>query len=125
MQALTSALMAGAHDDAIEDVTIRVRPALEATADDVLEADGHLLAAPANFGYMRGALKHPVDCTFLQVGEALSGVGSASASGGETARRPKGLVVHGRDDTTGAVLRSRRSSRPSFGVRPPRARCPW
>jgi multimeric flavodoxin WrbA len=103
MHALTEAATAGAHDDAIENVNARVRPALEATADDVLDADGYLLATPANFGYMSGALKHFFDGTFLAVGGTLSSDGSAGASEGRTARRPYGLVVHGRYDTTGAV----------------------
>lgn len=103
MNRLIDAATAGARDDAIENVVLRLRPALEATADDVLGADGYLLATPANFGYMSGALKHLFDGTFLQVGGALSSDGSAGASEGHTARRPYGLVVHGRYDTTGAV----------------------
>ena len=71
MRALTEAVVAGAHDDAIEGVEVVVRPALEATADDVLAADGYLLGTPANFGYMSGALKHFFDSTFLEVGGAL------------------------------------------------------
>lgn len=103
MQALTDAVVAGARDDAITGVDVRVRPALEATAEEVLEADGYLLGTPANFGYMSGALKHFFDSTFLQVGGALSPTGSAEESAGRTAKRPFGLYVHGRYDTTGAV----------------------
>ena len=69
------------HED-IEGVEVVVRPALEATADDVLAADGYLLATPANFGYMSGALKHFFDSTFLAVGGALSADGSAGDSAG-------------------------------------------
>jgi len=48
-----------------------------------------------------GALKHFFDTIFLEAGGALSDDGSASpASGG---RKPFGLWVHGRYDTTGAV----------------------
>ncbi len=101
---LVDRLRAGATDDAIEGVDLVVRPALEATADDVLAADGYLLATPANFGYMSGALKHFFDSTFLQVGGALDDRGGAGEEGaGETAKRPFGLLVHGRYDTTGAV----------------------
>ena len=103
MQALTEAALAGARDDAIEGVDVVVRPALEATADDVLAADGYLLGTPANFGYMSGALKHFFDSTFLQVGGALSDTGAADESAGATAGRPFGLYVHGRYDTEGAV----------------------
>lgn len=103
MQALTEAALAGAQDDAIDGVDVVVRPALEATADDVLAADGYLLGTPANFGYMSGALKHFFDSTFLQVGGALDESGGAGESAGQTAKRPFGLYVHGRYDTEGAV----------------------
>jgi multimeric flavodoxin WrbA len=100
-QALTDAVLAGANDDAIEGVEVVVRQALEASADDVLEADGYLLGTTANFGYMSGALKHFFDTIFLQAGGALTEDGSAStASGGQ---KPFGLWVHGRYDATGAV----------------------
>jgi NAD(P)H-dependent FMN reductase len=101
--ALTESVLAGAGDDAIEGVEIVVRPALEATADDVLAADGYLLGTPANFGYMSGALKHFFDSTFLAVGGALSPTGAADESAGTTHGRPFGLYVHGRYDTAGAV----------------------
>jgi len=103
MQALLESLLAGANDEEIEGVEVVPRPALEATSDDVLAADGYLLATPANFGYMSGALKHFFDSTFLAVGGSLSDDGSPSDSGGSTAGRPFGVLVHGRYDTTGAV----------------------
>jgi NAD(P)H-dependent FMN reductase len=100
-QALTDAVLAGANDDAIEGVEVVVRQALEASAEDVLEADGYLLGTTANFGYMSGALKHFFDTIFLEAGGALTADGSAStASGG---KKPFGLWVHGRYDATGAV----------------------
>ena len=101
MQSLTDAVLAGAHDDAIDGVEVVERPALEARADDVLGADGYLLGTTANFGYMSGALKHFFDTIFLEAGGALSDDGSASASTG--GKKPYGLWVHGRYDTTGAV----------------------
>ena len=101
VQALTDAVVAGAHDDAIEDVEVVVRPALEASAADVLAADGYLLGTTANFGYMSGALKHFFDSIFLEAGGALTDDGSAGSVGG--GKRPYGLWVHGRYDTTGAV----------------------
>jgi len=103
LQALTEAVLAGANDDAIEGVEVVARPALEATADDVLGADGYVLGTTANFGYMSGALKHFFDSTFLAVGGALDPSGAASPSEGSTMGRPFGLYVHGRYDTTGAV----------------------
>lgn len=101
VRALTDAVVAGANDDEIEGVEVVVRPALEASARDVLAADGYLLGTPANFGYMSGALKHFFDTIFLEAGGALTDDGSASpATGG---RKPFGLWVHGRYDTAGAV----------------------
>jgi multimeric flavodoxin WrbA len=101
VQALAAAVIAGANDDSIEGVDVVVRAALEATADDVLGADGYLLGTTANFGYMSGALKHFFDTIFLEAGGALADDGSAGSSGG--GKRPYGLWVHGRYDTTGAV----------------------
>ena len=98
---LTDAVVAGARDDAIEGVEVVVRAALEAGADDVLSADGYLFGTPANFGYMSGALKHFFDTIFLQAGGALADDGSAAAA--EGGKKPYGLYVHGRYDTTGAV----------------------
>jgi NAD(P)H-dependent FMN reductase len=103
VRALTDAVVAGAHDDEISGVDVVVRPALEADAADVLAADGFLLGTPANFGYMSGALKHFFDTIFLQAGGALSDDGSAGGSPGGPTRKPFGLWVHGRYDTTGAV----------------------
>ena len=105
--ALTEAVLAGAHDDEITGVDVVAKPALEATAEDVLAADGYVLGTPANFGYMSGALKHFFDSTFLQVGGALADDGSAGDGSDDeratTRGRPWGLYVHGRYDTTGAV----------------------
>lgn len=103
MEALLGSVAAGASDDAITGVDVVVRPALETTAEDVLSADGYILGTPANFGYMSGAMKHFFDSTFLAVGGALDPSGAAGESAGVTSKRPFGLFVHGRYDTTGAV----------------------
>jgi NAD(P)H-dependent FMN reductase len=104
VRSLADEVVAGAHDDAIEGVDVVVREALAATADDVLAADGYLLGTTANFGYMSGALKHFFDTMFLEAGGALTDDGSAGAGGGEGGgKKPWGLWVHGRYDTTGAV----------------------
>ena len=103
LRRLTDAVVSGANDPEIEGVEVVVRPALEATAEDVLAADGYVLGTSANFGYMSGALKHFFDSTFLAVGGALDSSGGAGESAGETAKRPYGLYVHGRYDTTGAI----------------------
>ncbi|OLT28437.1 flavodoxin [Kytococcus sp. CUA-901] len=106
-EALTRAVLDGARDDAIDGVDVTVRAALEATAQDVLDADGIVLGTTANFGYMSGALKHFFDSTFLQIGGGLDAGGGAGGGGGGAAESggtiPWGLYVHGRYDTTGAV----------------------
>ena len=101
VQSVTDAVIAGTHDDAVAGVEVVTRAALEATAHDVLAADGFLLGTTANFGYMSGALKHFFDSIFLEAGGALTDDGSAGSSGG--GKKPWGLYVHGRYDTTGAV----------------------
>lgn len=108
LRSLTEAVVAGANDDEIEGVEVVVTDALdfargEADHQDLLDADGYVLGTTANFGYMSGALKHVFDSTFLQIGGALSDDGSGAESVGATTRRPFGLYVHGRYDTTGAV----------------------
>ena len=101
VRALTDAVVAGAQDPEISGVEVVVREALSASASDVLAADGYLLGTTANFGYMSGALKHFFDTIFLEAGGALTDDGSAA--GGSGGRKPYGLFVHGRYDTTGAV----------------------
>lgn len=101
VRSLADAVVAGAHDDEVVGVEVVVREALSASAGDVLGADGYLLGTTANFGYMSGALKHFFDTIFLEAGGALSDDGSAAAGGG--GKKPFGLWVHGRYDTTGAV----------------------
>jgi NAD(P)H-dependent FMN reductase len=90
-QDLLDAAVAGARDPAIEGVEVVVRPALGATASDVLDADGYLLGTPANLGYMSGALKHFFDTVYYPCLDATIG-------------RTYGLYVHGNLDVAGAVL---------------------
>ncbi|MBL8774448.1 MAG: flavodoxin family protein [Acidimicrobiales bacterium] len=90
VQSLLERARDGAVHPDIEGVELVVRPALAATAIDVLEADGYLLGTPANFGYMSGALKHFFDLVYYPCLDATGG-------------RPYGLYVHGNDDTSGAV----------------------
>lgn len=87
----------------LEEVEVLEREALQATAQDVLEADSCLLATPANFGYMSGALKHFFDSTFLAIGGALGADGGPAHGEVSTHGRPYGLWVHGRYDTGGAT----------------------
>ena len=91
MQTLLEQVLAGAADEDVQEVApveVVVRPALEATADDVLAADGYVLGTTANFGYMSGALKHFFDSTFLAVGGALDPSGAPADGDRGTGRRP-------------------------------------
>ena len=88
--AMLDAVRAGATDPSIEGVDLVVRPALAATAVDVLAADAYLLGTPANLGYMSGALKHFFDQIYYPCLDATRG-------------RAHGVFVHGNNDTTGAV----------------------
>jgi multimeric flavodoxin WrbA len=90
MQELLEAALAGARDEAISRVDVVVRPALTACAVDALEADGYLLATPANIGYISGALKHFFDTIYYPCLEA-------------TRKRPFAAYVHGNLDQNGAV----------------------
>lgn len=90
LDSMFRAVMDGAGNDALEGVEVVARPALSASAVDVLEADGYVLGTPANLGYMSGALKHFFDLIYYPCLEA-------------TQRRPFGVYVHGNDDTTGAL----------------------
>jgi NAD(P)H-dependent FMN reductase len=90
LHSMFEAALSGATDQRIEGVEVVSRPALAATALDVLEADGYLLGTPANLGYISGALKHFFDQIYYPCLDA-------------TARRPYGLYLHGNNDTAGAV----------------------
>ena len=83
------AVVAGATDRSIQGVEVVTRPALAATAVDVLDADGYVLGTPANLGYMSGALKHFFDQVYYPCLEATVG-------------RPYGVYLHGNSDTAGA-----------------------
>ena len=91
LHSMFEAVMEGARDPSIEGVDVVARPALAATAVDVLEADGYILGTPANLGYMSGAMKHFFDLVYYPCLDA-------------TARRPYGVYVHGNEDTAGALL---------------------
>ena len=92
MQELYEAALAGCHDPEANDGSVEVvsRPALTAAVVDALEADGFLLAAPANIGYLAGAMKHFFDTIYYPCLEATKG-------------KPFGAWVHGNLDLTGAV----------------------
>lgn len=87
---MLEAVISGATDPEIENVDVVRRPALAATAFDVLDADAYLLGTPANLGYISGALKHFFDQIYYPCLDATRG-------------RPFGYYVHGGNDVTGAV----------------------
>jgi NAD(P)H-dependent FMN reductase len=92
LHSLLEAVRDGATNPELTDagVEVVVRPALVATAVDVLEADGYVLGTPANLGYISGALKHFFDQIYYPCLDAAVG-------------RPYGVYVHGNDDTAGAL----------------------
>lgn len=87
---LREAIGSALRQEGLEEVTVSMVPALGATVNHVLEADAYVLLTPANFGYMSGALKHFFDTVYYPCLEA-------------TSNRPYGIVVHGNNDTVGAV----------------------
>jgi flavorubredoxin len=90
MQAMLESVVSGANHEDIEGVDVVVRPALSATAVDVLGADGYVLGTPVNLGYMSGALKHFFDTVYYPVLEA-------------TQKRPYAVYVHGNEGVEGAL----------------------
>ncbi|MBX3314291.1 MAG: flavodoxin family protein [Actinobacteria bacterium] len=95
LDTLLRAVLDGAGQPELADVEVVVRPALGATASDVLDADGYVLGTPANLGYLSGALKHFFDTIYYPCLTATVG-------------RPWGLYVHGNDDVDGAVSAAER-----------------
>jgi multimeric flavodoxin WrbA len=89
-QELLEAALAGTKAEGLESVDVVVRPALSATAPDVLAAEGFLLGTPANIGYLSGAMKYFFDNVYYPCLSAKVGA-------------PYGLYVHGGNDATGAI----------------------
>ncbi|MBU3671088.1 MAG: NAD(P)H-dependent oxidoreductase [Sinobacteraceae bacterium] len=73
-----------------ENFELRERPALQASVEDLLWAQGILLATPEHFGYMSGALKHFFDRSFYPIE-------------GRTEGRPYGLMVSAGNDGSGTI----------------------
>lgn len=88
---LVEAVVAGVqHPELDGAVRAEVRPALSATAHDLLSARGLVLVSPVNIGYMAGAVKHFLDTVYYPCLTATHAL-------------PYGLVVHGNSDVTGGV----------------------
>jgi multimeric flavodoxin WrbA len=88
--AMTDAVVAGANDDAIEGVDVRVRQAFDTTVDDVRACNAIVLGTPENFGYMSGALKDFFERIYYPLLEQKPGL-------------PYGLYVKASTDGDGAV----------------------
>ena len=83
-----TAVRDGATDPALIEVEVLTRPALTATASDVLSADGVIVGGPVNLGYLAGAVKHFFDQIYYPCLE-------------ETVGLPFGAYLHGNDDLAG------------------------
>jgi len=92
---MADAVIRGARSPDIANVDVRVRSALEATADDLLWSDGFILGTPENFGYMSGAMKYFLDRSFYECVDRIDG-------------RPYALFVRAGNDGTGAIASLRR-----------------
>ena len=88
--AMADAVIKGAKNPDINGVEIQVRDALEASADDLLWADGLLLGTPENFGYMSGAIKYFLDRIYYPCEDKIDGM-------------PYALFVCAGNDGTGAI----------------------
>jgi len=92
---MAEAVIRGARNPDVGNVEVRVRPALEATADDLLWCDAFILGTPENFGYMSGAMKYFLDRSFYECVDRIDG-------------RPYALFVRAGNDGTGAITSMRR-----------------
>jgi len=88
--AMTDAVVAGANDDAIEGVDVRVQPAFDTTVDDVRACNAIVLGTPENFGYMAGAIKDFFERVYYPLLDEMPGL-------------PYGLFVKASTDGDGAV----------------------
>ena len=92
---MADAVIAGATSEDVEGVNVRVKSALEATADDLLWSDAFILGTPENFGYMSGALKYFFDRVYYDCENRLNG-------------KPYALFIRAGNDGSGAINSIRR-----------------
>ena len=92
---MADAVIRGASSEDVSAVTVRVRSALEADAEDLLWADGFILGTPENFGYMSGAMKYFLDRVYYSCEGRING-------------KPYALFVRAGNDGTGAIRSMRR-----------------
>jgi multimeric flavodoxin WrbA len=75
---------------AIEGATVVMKKAVDATAEDLLWADGIAIGSPENFGYISGMVKDFFDRTFYAVEEKVF-------------RKPYVVFISAGNDGTGAL----------------------
>jgi multimeric flavodoxin WrbA len=92
---MADAVIAGANNDDVADVDVRVKAALDATSDDLLWADAFILGTPENFGYMSGAMKFFLDRVYYDCEGKIDGKAFA-------------LFVRAGNDGSGAISSIRR-----------------
>ena len=92
---MAEAVITGARNPDINNVEVRVRSALDATADDLKWCDGFILGTPENFGYMSGGLKYFLDRVYYECIDKIDG-------------RPYAIFVRAGNDGTGAITSTRR-----------------
>ncbi len=89
-ETMAQAVIRGAQDEAIDAVEVIVRPALEATPADVMQANGIILGTPENFGYMSGAMKFFFETIYYPCLDHTQGL-------------PYGLFIRAGNDGQGAL----------------------
>jgi multimeric flavodoxin WrbA len=89
-RALYESVLDGTRAEGIVGVDVESRPALSAPLSETLTADGVLIGATANIGYLAGAVKHWFDTIYYPLLDARPGL-------------PYGFWMHGNEDTAGAV----------------------
>ena len=92
---MAQAVIRGANSEAVDGVEVRVRHALDATAEDLEWCDGFLLGTPENFGYMSGAMKTFLDRVFYPCEGKVDG-------------KPFAMFIRAGNDGSGAVTSLRR-----------------
>lgn len=87
---MARAVLAGARNEDIDDVDVRMLGAFDAGVDDLLWANALILGTPENFGYMSGGMKDFLDRTFYPCEGKLEGL-------------PYAVFISAGNDGTGAV----------------------
>ena len=92
---MADAVIAGATSSDVDGVSVRVKSALEADAEDLLWCDAFILGTPENFGYMSGALKYFLDRVYYACENKING-------------KPYAIFIRAGNDGSGAISSIRR-----------------